>query len=174
MDVPTEKSLNHFTALDYGVFVGMLLLSALIGVYFGFISKKKQNNTSEYLLGSKKMGFFPVAASLIASHISASTLLALPAEIYHFGSEYIWSIASAILVRKSLSAFRSEKLINILDRLRSHSCILASILRSSSHFCISIFGTKIQSKCAFGSQSNFRPYRNHLHSCSCVGTDFQL
>ena len=99
MDVSSEKSLNYFTAIDYGVFVVMLLLSALIGVYFGFISKKKQNNTSEYLLGSKKMGFFPVAASLIASHISASTLLALPAEIYHFGSEYIWSIASAILVR---------------------------------------------------------------------------
>ncbi|XP_070495051.1 sodium-coupled monocarboxylate transporter 1-like [Chironomus tepperi] len=97
MDVSTEKSLNYFTVIDYGVFVAMLLLSALIGVYFGFISKKKQNNTSEYLLGSKKMGFFPVAASLIASHISASTLLALPAEIYHFGSEYIWSIASAIL-----------------------------------------------------------------------------
>lgn len=105
MDVPSngsisfkDHSLNHFSAIDYGVFVTMLLLSALIGVYFGFISKKKQNNTSEYLLGSKQMGFLPIAASLIASHISATTLLALPAEIYHYGSEYIWSVVSAILV----------------------------------------------------------------------------
>ena len=107
----TENPPNYFTVIDYGVFVVMLLLSALIGVYFGFISKKKQNNTSEYLLGSKQMGFFPVAASLIASHISASTLLALPAEIYHFGAEYIWSIASAILVRitQFIFNFKAQK-----------------------------------------------------------------
>lgn len=89
---------NLFSIFDYGVFISMLLLSALIGVYFGFISKKKQNNTAEYLLGSKQMGFLPIAASLIASHISATTLLALPAEIYGNGSEYIWSIGSAVLV----------------------------------------------------------------------------
>lgn len=146
----------------------MLLLSALIGVYFGFISKKKQNNTSEYLLGSKKMGFFPVAASLIASHISASTLLALPAEIYHFGSEYIWSIASAILVRWTLNFLNVSCLKYILDRFCSDSCIPASILWTSSDFRISIFGTKIQSKCSFSSQPNFCSYWNHLYTCSCV------
>lgn len=47
---------GYFSILDYGVFILMLLLSALIGVYFGFLSKKKQNNTAEYLLGSKEMG----------------------------------------------------------------------------------------------------------------------
>jgi hypothetical protein len=52
-----ENSENLFSIFDYGVFISMLLLSALIGVYFGFISKKKQNNTAEYLLGSKQMGF---------------------------------------------------------------------------------------------------------------------
>ena len=55
-----------FTTIDYTIFGIMLALSALIGVYFGFISKKKQNNTNEYLLGGKKMNFFPIAASLIA------------------------------------------------------------------------------------------------------------
>lgn len=102
MDAVTTKNFfgeNLFSIFDYGVFISMLLLSALIGVYFGFISKNKQNNTAEYLLGSKKMGFLPIAASLIASHISATTLLALPAEIYGNGSEYIWSIGSAVLVR---------------------------------------------------------------------------
>lgn len=74
----TESTLNNasnffkqdsellFTAIDYTIFGIMLALSALIGVYFGFISKKKQNNTNEYLLGGKQMNFFPIAASLIA------------------------------------------------------------------------------------------------------------
>ncbi|KAG5675068.1 hypothetical protein PVAND_005005 [Polypedilum vanderplanki] len=93
----SENSLNYFSVLDYGIFIILVLLSAFIGIYFGFISKKKQNNTSEYLLGSKQMGFLPIAASLIASHISASTLLALPAEIYTNGCEYILSIFSAII-----------------------------------------------------------------------------
>lgn len=60
----TDKLL--FSFLDYSLFAIMLGMSALIGVYFGFISKKKQNNTTEYLLGGKKMNFFPIAASLIA------------------------------------------------------------------------------------------------------------
>lgn len=119
MDAALEKQLNifggssssYFSILDYGVFILMLLLSALIGVYFGFISKKKQNNTAEYLLGSKQMGFLPIAASLIASHISATTLLALPAEIYSNGSEYLWSIGSAILVSIFYAKFYL-KLIN--------------------------------------------------------------
>ncbi len=57
---------QFFSPTDYILFAVMLGLSALIGVYFGFISKKKQNNTAEYLLGGKKMNFFPIAASLIA------------------------------------------------------------------------------------------------------------
>lgn len=35
------------------------------------------------------MGFLPIAASLIASHISATTLLALQAEIYSNGSVHL-------------------------------------------------------------------------------------
>jgi solute carrier family 5 (sodium-coupled monocarboxylate transporter), member 8/12 len=55
-----------FTTYDYVIFVIMLGMSALIGVYFGFVSKRKQDNTTEYLLGGKTMSKFPVSASLIA------------------------------------------------------------------------------------------------------------
>lgn len=88
----------HFSLVNYVVFGCMLALSALIGIYFGFIAKKKQNNTVEYLLGGKQMNFFPIAASLISSHISGSTFLAVPAEVYAFGSEYALSVFCAILV----------------------------------------------------------------------------
>lgn len=92
---------QKFSAVNYSVFAFMLLLSTLIGVYFGFFAKKKQDNTVEYLLGGKKMNFFPIAASLIASHISGATFLAVPAEVYAFGSEYALSVICAALVRIS-------------------------------------------------------------------------
>lgn len=56
----------YFAALDYVVFVVMLLASALIGIYFAFFAKQKQNTTAEYLLGGKKMGIFPISMSLIS------------------------------------------------------------------------------------------------------------
>lgn len=84
-----EESSLKFGNLDYGLFGLMLVLSAIIGIYFGFLSKKKQDNTAEYLLGGKTMSTFPVAASLISSHISGIALLSIPAEIYANGSQYL-------------------------------------------------------------------------------------
>lgn len=49
---------------DYMLFVSLLGVSIIIGVYFGFF--KKQDNTTEYLLGGKTMSFFPISMSLIA------------------------------------------------------------------------------------------------------------
>lgn len=54
-----------FSWLDYTLFTLMLVLSALIGVYFGFFGKK-QDNTAEYILGGKTMKIFPIAMSLVA------------------------------------------------------------------------------------------------------------
>lgn len=89
---------NFFTWIDYSLFGVMLLLSALIGIYFGFFAKRKQNTTAQYMLGGRKMKFFPIAASLIASHINGFTMLAVPAEVYGHGSEYSLCVISAILV----------------------------------------------------------------------------
>jgi insulin-like growth factor 2 mRNA-binding protein 1 len=59
-------STHFFTWIDYTVFGTMLFLSALIGIYFAFFAKQKQNTTSEYLMGGKTMGIFPISMSLIA------------------------------------------------------------------------------------------------------------
>lgn len=66
----------HFSWLDYGFFVGLLSLSALIGIYYGFFSKHKQNNTAEYILGGRSMKIVPVATSMIATLVLQITLLA--------------------------------------------------------------------------------------------------
>lgn len=56
-----------FTYIDYFIFGALLLLSSLIGIYYGFVAKKKQDSTEEYLLGGKEMGLIPIAISLIVS-----------------------------------------------------------------------------------------------------------
>ena len=103
----------RFSAINYAVFGSMLAMSACIGVYFGFISKKKQDNTVEYLLGGKSMNFFPIAASLIASHISGSTFLAVPAEVYAFGAEYMLTSISIVLVSDKNKHFFNKNSLNL-------------------------------------------------------------
>ncbi|RZB40467.1 SSF domain containing protein, partial [Asbolus verrucosus] len=86
-----------FSWYDYILFCLMLGLSALIGVYFGCFGTK-QSTADEYLMGNKKMKVFPISVSLIASHISGITLLAVPADVYRFGATYWLFVPSVIIV----------------------------------------------------------------------------
>lgn len=60
----------YFNTIDYVVFAALLMLSSLIGIYYGFLAKKKQDNTAEYLLGNKQITLLPISISLIASYVS--------------------------------------------------------------------------------------------------------
>lgn len=61
----SDDGILQFSSYDYGTSIALLTLSALIGVYYGFMAKQKQNNPNEYLLGSKSIGLFPISISLI-------------------------------------------------------------------------------------------------------------
>ncbi|CAH0390612.1 unnamed protein product [Bemisia tabaci] len=91
------SGVKYLDWFDWCVFGGMLLLSSAIGVYFAFFSKKKQDTTSEYLMGGRTMPIFPISMSLIASYISGITLLGTPAEIYVYGSQAYMGVISDIL-----------------------------------------------------------------------------
>lgn len=81
---------------DYSLFTGLLGVSVLIGIYFGCFGKK-QDNTTEYLLGGKSMTCFPVSMSLIASHISAVSLLGIPVEVYQYGTQYAACVFTSVI-----------------------------------------------------------------------------
>lgn len=49
------------------------------------------------------MNFFPIAASLIASHVSGITLMSIPAEMYANGTQYAVMVVSAVTVGLSLT-----------------------------------------------------------------------
>lgn len=63
---PDRMKLDYltFSPYDYALFGGMLVVSALVGVYFGCY--KKQKTANDYLLGGRNMGVFPIATSLAA------------------------------------------------------------------------------------------------------------
>lgn len=80
-----------FAAWDYVVLAISLGISAGIGIYFG-CTGTKQSTTKEFLLADRNMSPFPVAMSLIASFISAITVLGTPSEMYIYGSMF-WLFA---------------------------------------------------------------------------------
>ncbi len=67
---------GEFSTWDYVVFACMLCVSAGIGVYHAFFGGK-QKTTKEYLVANRSMGAIPVGMSLVASFMSAITVLGM-------------------------------------------------------------------------------------------------
>lgn len=58
-------ALQRFAWPDYLVFVAMLVLCAIIGVYFGYFAPG-EHDEDEYLMGGRKMQVLPISLSLVA------------------------------------------------------------------------------------------------------------
>ncbi|CAD1479882.1 unnamed protein product [Heterotrigona itama] len=90
-----DSTRRSFDGVDCAVFAGMLAVSAIIGVYQAYKSRKNEDEAvREYLVGGQNMSIFPITMSLIASYISGITILGLPAEMYVYGTQF-WSVVIA-------------------------------------------------------------------------------
>ncbi|KAH8382222.1 hypothetical protein KR009_002452 [Drosophila setifemur] len=109
-----SQALQHFGIVDYLVFVAMLAICAVIGIYFGFIEKKQKkkklagkdkageagleerrgSEALDYLVGGRQMKVFPVALSLVASFVSGISLLGTSTEIYVYGTQYAFILVT--------------------------------------------------------------------------------
>ncbi|KAL2716877.1 sodium-coupled monocarboxylate transporter 1-like [Vespula squamosa] len=89
--------LHYFSWADYTVLGSMLLVSCMIGTFYGFFAKK-QETSEDFLLGGSSMGTFPMAMSLAASFITAIELLGNPAEMYAQGTQFWMTCLAFILV----------------------------------------------------------------------------
>merc|ERR1711892_1112352 len=81
----TELMEKFGTVANYSVLGGMLACSGLIGIYFW---RKGQFSPEDTLLGGRSMSVIPITASMIASFMSALTLLGMPAEVYTQGTQF--------------------------------------------------------------------------------------
>ncbi|XP_007945408.1 sodium-coupled monocarboxylate transporter 1 [Orycteropus afer afer] len=79
------RGIGTFVVWDYLVFAAMLLISAVIGIYYAFAGGGQQTS-KDFLMGGRSMTAVPVALSLTASFMSAITVLGTPSEIYRFGA----------------------------------------------------------------------------------------
>lgn len=89
-------AMQRFGWPDYLVFVCMLLICIIVGLYFGFV--QSLDTPQDYLIGGRTMSTFPIAISLIASFISGISLLGIPTEIYVYGIQYLCIMGGVILM----------------------------------------------------------------------------
>ena len=53
----------------------MLIVSALVGIYFAYQSRRKTENVNDYLMAGRSMHFFPTSLSIMCTALSAITIL---------------------------------------------------------------------------------------------------
>ncbi|XP_038064009.1 sodium-dependent multivitamin transporter-like [Patiria miniata] len=95
-----DAEVNPFTWLDYVIFSAMLAVSALTGLYHA-CAGEGQKSTAKFLMADRSMMSIPVAISVIASYLSAITILGVPSEVFVYGIQYwmvVWSFFIAIPV----------------------------------------------------------------------------
>ena len=92
----------QFGRVDFAVFGIMLFLSTAIGIYHA-LTEGKRRTTKEFLFANRGMMAIPVTLSLIASFMSAITILGVPAEIYIYGTQYWLIIASYVILFPSVA-----------------------------------------------------------------------
>ncbi|XP_023341743.1 putative sodium-dependent multivitamin transporter isoform X2 [Eurytemora carolleeae] len=78
----------QFGVADYIVLAAIMIVSSLIGLFYRFTGGQ-QKTSSEYLLADGNMSVLPVAFSLMASFMSAITLLGVTQENYSYGTQFV-------------------------------------------------------------------------------------
>lgn len=121
--------------------------AVLIGVYYKMTGGRQQT-TAEYLLADKSMGIMPVAFSLMASCMSAITLLGVSSEMYFYGTQFIvinisYIIGTPIVAFVFLPVFYQLKITSVYQYLemrfnRSVRIVASSIFLAQMTFYMSI------------------------------------
>jgi sodium-coupled monocarboxylate transporter 8/12 len=91
-------TIGSFSIADYVLFGAVLVISTGIGVYYvvkEYLSAKKAT-ADDVLMGGRDIGIFPIAMSLMASFMSAITVLGTPTEMYNNNTSY-WIAGLAMI-----------------------------------------------------------------------------
>ncbi|XP_065305227.2 sodium-coupled monocarboxylate transporter 2-like [Dermacentor albipictus] len=94
---------SSFAALDYVVLTGFLALSAGIGAFFAW-RDRRDNSNRQFLTANKQLGWLPVSVSMVASFVSASSILGLPSQVFVRGST-LWMNAVSSTLAVLVAAF---------------------------------------------------------------------
>ncbi|XP_037935642.1 putative sodium-dependent multivitamin transporter [Teleopsis dalmanni] len=103
-------------AWDYTILAFVLILSASIGIYYR-LTGGKQKTTKEFLLADRSMPITPVAFSLMASFMSAITILGVSMENYQYGTMFVVINISYVLS----TPFAAYLILPVFYRLKTAS-----------------------------------------------------
>ncbi|XP_043277279.1 putative sodium-dependent multivitamin transporter [Venturia canescens] len=126
---------NTLAAADYIVIGVMLIVSASIGIYYRFTGGR-QKTTEEYFVADRRMSVTTVAIALMASYLSAVSLLGVSAENYVYGTQYAvinlsYGLATPIVAYLYLPVFfklQATSAFEYLDKRFGHETrIVASL-----------------------------------------------
>ncbi|XP_030840353.1 sodium-dependent multivitamin transporter isoform X1 [Strongylocentrotus purpuratus] len=101
-DNSSQAEVHPFSALDYVIFSSMLVVSTATGLYHAF-SGGGQKTTAKFLMADRSMYSIPVAISVLASYVSAITILGIPAEIFIYGIQY-WIVIFSFFITIPITA----------------------------------------------------------------------
>ncbi|XP_023162205.2 putative sodium-dependent multivitamin transporter [Drosophila hydei] len=125
--------IGTFDEWDVLVLVSILIISALIGIYYRYTGGK-QKTTQEYLMADQSMTTFPVSFSLMASFMSAISLMGVSNESYQFGTlfgviniSYVLSTPiAAYIFLPVFYRMRTTSVYEYLERRFGHATRLAA------------------------------------------------
>jgi len=90
----TAYGITTFGVVDYTVFFVMITVSLGIGGYYGL---RGNNTTEDFLMAGHNMSPFPVALSMIATYVSAISILGYVGEVYGNGIQLVWCLLGTVL-----------------------------------------------------------------------------
>ena len=111
--------------IDYIVLAFILIFPVFIGIFYGIKNKSikltnakdldnEKSLVSEFLTASSSMSYFPVALSLLASFISTTSLLGMPAEVYQYGIQY-WISAFGMMLAPLIGLTNTNELKSLFS-----------------------------------------------------------
>ena len=112
-----DQETNTFHVVDYVVFGLVLLFSTAIGVGYGVYGIVKKKSAKEMLAAGKSMGPIPVSLSILAAFQAAPFVLGTPAEMYFFGTTYVYiligfALATPVVAHVFIPMFYKLDLMN--------------------------------------------------------------
>ena len=112
-----EDGIKSMGIVDYIIFGLLLLVSSLIGIYFGY-KHRKQMTSAEYLLASRSVSWIPICISVVVSFFSSVGVMGIVANMYIHGITFglsIFGLIIPIMINAEIFApiFRELKLISV-------------------------------------------------------------
>ena len=92
---------EHFSVIDYAVFIAYGLLIVFIGLWVSRTKKGKKKTAQDYFLASKALPWWAIGASLIAANISAEQMIGMAGSGFAIGlgiASYEWMAAITLII----------------------------------------------------------------------------